>query len=99
MNSQKLEGKNIIRVALVTVLLLLVPFIAMQFTGEVNWDETDFIVMGTLLFSTGLILELVMKKFNNSTTQIIAGLIVVAVFLLIWAELAVGVFGTPWAGS
>jgi hypothetical protein len=26
-------------------------------------------------------------------------LIVLATLLLIWAELGVGVFGTPWAGS
>ncbi|MDQ2695792.1 MAG: hypothetical protein M3Z21_10530, partial [Pseudomonadota bacterium] len=29
--------------------LLLLPLAAMQFTNEVNWDETDFIVFGAML--------------------------------------------------
>ena len=31
------------------VLLLLLPLVALQFTDEVNWDETDFIVFGIIL--------------------------------------------------
>jgi hypothetical protein len=34
-----------------------------------------------------------MKKKN------IIIIIILAVFLLIWAELGVGIFGSPWAGS
>jgi len=30
---------------------------------------------------------------------LIVGLVILAVLVLIWAELAVGVFGTPFAGS
>jgi hypothetical protein len=33
------------------VLLLLLPLVAMQFTDEVAWDETDFLVFGAMLFS------------------------------------------------
>lgn len=42
--------------AIVTVLLLLIPLLAMQFTSEVNCDETDFIIMSILIFATGLLL-------------------------------------------
>ncbi|MDB5696794.1 MAG: hypothetical protein JWN21_2337, partial [Sphingomonas bacterium] len=31
--------------------LLLIPAIAMQFTAEVNWTASDFVVMGVLLAS------------------------------------------------
>jgi len=31
--------------------------------------------------------------------RIIIGIVIAAVLLLIWIELAVGIFGTPWAGS
>lgn len=34
-----------------------------------------------------------------SKKGVIIMLIVVAILLLIWIELAVGLFGTPWAGS
>ena len=41
----------------IPVILLSIPFIAMQYTREVNWDETDFIVMGAMMLFVGLALE------------------------------------------
>ena len=35
----------------IAALILLLPLVAMQFTDEVAWDETDFAVMGAMLFS------------------------------------------------
>ncbi|MEX0917908.1 MAG: hypothetical protein WDZ93_02030 [Candidatus Paceibacterota bacterium] len=94
-----MQNIHIIRPLLGTILILLIPLVAMQFTSEVAWDETDFIVMGILLFGTGLLLEFASSKFSSSPYRIIAILGIIAVFLLTWAELAVGVFGTPFAGS
>jgi hypothetical protein len=37
------QNKNIIRIALATAFILLIPLLAMQFTDEVNWDLADFI--------------------------------------------------------
>ena len=96
---QHLQNKNIIRIALVTVFILLIPLIAMQFTDEVVWSLADFVVMGALLFSTGLAYEFLVRKTRNTTYRVAVGVAVVVVFLLVWAELAVGIFGTPFAGS
>lgn len=80
-------------------LLLLIPLIAMQFTAEVNWTTFDFVVAGVLLLSTGLIIELVMRKVKTRNYRLgLLAIILIALFL-IWAELAVGIFGTPFAGS
>jgi len=80
-------------------LLLLLPLIAMQFTDEVNWSSFDFVLMGVLLLGTGLACELALRKAKNRTYRVVfIGAILFAVFL-IWAELAVGIFGTPFAGS
>ncbi len=79
--------------------LLLVPLMAMQFTTEVDWGPFDFLIMGILLYGTGLTCELVMRKVKNTTHRIILCFIILAILFLIWAELAVGVFGTPFAGS
>ena len=85
--------KNILSVAVVTGLILLIPLIAMQFTTEVNWTAFDFAVMGTLLFVTGLLLDLALRKAGQYRAAAILGIVVL--FLYIWAELAVGVF-TNW---
>lgn len=83
----------------IAAILLLIPFIAMQFTNEVNWDIYDFAIMGFLLFGTGLICELVLRKVKSMKNRILICGAVLFVFFLIWAELAVGIFGTPFAGS
>ncbi len=79
--------------------LLLIPLVAMQFTNEVDWDVRDFIIMGVLLLGTGLLLELVLRKVKSLKNKILIGGAILLGFFLIWAELAVGIFGTPFAGS
>ena len=94
-----MQNKNIIRIALGTGLLLLIPFLAMQFTDEVDWKIGDFIVMGILLLSSGLAYELIAKKMSTTAYRVAVGIAIGIVFLLLWAELAVGIFGSPFAGS
>ena len=86
-------------ILLIVGALLLIPIIAMQFSSEVVWTASDFIIMGILLLVTGLGIDLVLRKVSSSKNRLIMGGIILAVFFMIWAELAVGVFGTPFAGS
>jgi peptidoglycan/LPS O-acetylase OafA/YrhL len=86
-------------ILLIVGALLLIPFIAMQFSSEVVWTASDFIIMGILLLVTGLGIDLVLRKVSSSKNRLIMGGIILAVFFMIWAELAVGVFGVPFAGS
>lgn len=81
------------------VSLLPIPFIAMQFTKEVNWSASDFIIMGVLLLLVGSGIEVVRRKNKKSTRRLIYIAMIVISFLLIWLELAVGIFGTPFAGK
>lgn len=78
-------------IALVTVLILLIPLLAMQFTNEVNWGIVDFMVMGLLLFSMASSFVLVARKIPPKRRTIIGFLFLLA-FLYLWAELAVGIF-------
>jgi hypothetical protein len=48
-NELVLRNSIFIWIALATVAVLLIPFFAMQFTNEVSWTQTDFVVMGFLL--------------------------------------------------
>ena len=79
--------------------MLIIPLIAMQLTDEVEWSLFDFIIMGTLLLITGLMGEIIFKKVKKYKHRVILYVVVAITFLLIWAELAVGIFGTPFAGS
>jgi len=79
--------------------MLSIPLIAMQFTPEVKWNLTDFMVAGALLCSTGLAIELVIRNLKTGTSRTIVLIIILLTLFLIWAELAVGIFGTPFAGS
>ena len=78
-------------VANVTVVVLLIPLVAMQFTNEVNWDIGDFVVMGFLLSSVGSIFILISRRMHRKHRVVIGALLAI-VFLYIWAELAVGIF-------
>ena len=80
-------------------LLLMIPLIAMQFTDEVHWTGSDFLVAGTLLLGTGLLTEGILRTFKKQTQRFAWLAALGLVLLLVWAELAVGVFGTPLAGS
>jgi len=71
----------------------------MQFTTEVNWSITDFAIFGILIFATGIGCELVLRKIKNVRNRILICAAIFMAFLLIWVELAVGIFCTPIAGS
>lgn len=88
-------NKNIIRIALATIAILLIPFAAMQFTDEVAWGLEDFVAVGILLFGIGLSYELLSRKARSTKQRAIIGATLLAVLLYLWAELAVGIF-TNW---
>ncbi|MBA4146235.1 MAG: hypothetical protein DI538_01305 [Azospira oryzae] len=93
------QNKRLAGIVLAVVVLLFIPLVAMQFTHEVNWSIFDFAVAGVLLLGTGLLCELVLRKVSIRKNQILLCMIILAVLLLVWAELAVGIFGSPIAGS
>jgi len=94
-----MKNKRFIGILCIVAFLLLIPFTAMQFTNEVNWTLFDFIVAGGLLLSSGFICEWVLRKVHNTNHRIVFCSIVLLLLLLTWVELAVGIFGTPLAGS
>lgn len=92
-------NKNQKTILLIVSLLLVVTLAAMQFTNEVNWSLFDFLVAGILLSGTAFLCEFVWRKVGKPKHRILLCLAVLMALVLIWAELAVGVFDTPFAGS
>lgn len=79
--------------------ILLVPLVGMQFTSEVDWTIVDFFIMGVLLLGLAILTEIVLRSTQHRTKRIYLIGFAVILFLLIWAELAVGLFGTPFSGN
>ncbi len=94
-----MKNQRLILILASAAMLLLIPLIAMQFTREVHWNLTDFIIAGVLLFGVGVSCELVLRKVKSRKFRVVICGTILIVLLLIWAELAVGIFGTPFAGS
>jgi hypothetical protein len=75
------------------VALILTPLVAMQFTNEVNWDETDFIFAAVIFGIVGGLIELAVRKSANWYFRFGAMFAVLAGFMVIWSNLAVGMIG------
>ena len=96
MNIQKIR---LVCIFVVVALLLLIPWIAMKFTNEVKWNWFDFLVAGTLLLGTGLICELVLRTVKKIQYRLAICAVILFLLFIVWAELAVGLIGTRFAGS
>ncbi len=79
--------------AVATILLLLVPLVAMQFSEEWNWGLFDFIFAFVVLFGAGLTYELVARKADTIAYKAGVAVAVAAALLLVWINAAVGIIG------
>jgi hypothetical protein len=86
--------RRMLYAVLATALILMIPFVAMLFTNEVNWSLFDFILMGILLFGSGLTYVLISGISDNTAYRIATGVAVAAGLILVWLNLAVGIIGS-----
>jgi hypothetical protein len=93
------NNKRLAGILLAIVFILSVPAVAMRFTGEVRWTLFDFAIAGGLLLCAGLTYEFFARRVCSRAHRIAAGVVIAVVLLVVWLELAVGIFGTPWSGS
>lgn len=93
-----LKQTNILIFA-IPALLLAVAFFCNLFVEGFDWSLPDFMIAGFLLFGTAFVINLVVNSKKTFLFKLIICGIVLLVLMLIWAELAVGIFGSPFAGS
>ena len=91
-------SRRLLFLSLAVIAILTIPLIVMQFNKDVRWTGLDFWVAGFLLSATVLGIDLILRKIPNKNARVFSLLLVVIALLLIWAELAVGIFGSPIAG-
>ena len=64
----------------------------MQISNEVHWNLGDFLVMGILLLIFGFGSVFIAQKVKNKVNKMALLLVLGAIFIYIWIELAVGLF-------
>ncbi|MEZ4797517.1 MAG: hypothetical protein R2785_10155 [Flavobacteriaceae bacterium] len=97
--SMIMNGKRMLTIIGIVLLILLIPLIGMQISDGVNWSLSDFIIAGVLLLTTGLSSELVIQNVKKKEIRNTLIIVLIMALLLIWIELAVGIFGSPLSGS
>jgi hypothetical protein len=80
---------------LTALALLTLPAVAMQFTSEVRWKATDFLVAAVAFSVVGGLLELGARASANLAYRLAVTAAVATGFLTLWITLAVGIIGEP----
>ncbi|MDP2301674.1 MAG: hypothetical protein Q8N03_04525 [Ignavibacteria bacterium] len=75
-------------------LILLIPFIAMQQTNEVNWTLSDFVVAGFLLTGTGIAFDIISRKSSKISYRFASAIAICTALFMVWSNLAVGIIGS-----
>jgi hypothetical protein len=82
------------RPAGITAFVLLIPILGNMFVSGWNWNVGSFIFAGILVFSTGLTYELVVRRVDNLAYRFATAIGLLAGFLLVWVNAAVGIIGS-----
>lgn len=72
--------------------LLLIPFIGSLLSEEFQWSIGDYIIAGLMLNTLGILLFISKIYVPNNYVRYCFVAITILLFLLLWAELAVGIF-------
>jgi len=77
---------------------LLIPLVGSQFTTEIQWDMYDYLAAALLLGAGAWSIEGILQSQKSKHLKKIGVVILLLLFLILWAEMAVGLFGSPLAG-
>jgi hypothetical protein len=80
-------------------IILTIPLIGNIISKEFDWSASDFGIAAVLLFGTAFLIDLIQRIVKNKTYKILICIGLFLMLMLTWAELAVGIFGTPFAGN
>tara|TARA_Y100000817_G_scaffold103844_1_gene81398 strand:- start:1466 stop:1747 length:282 start_codon:yes stop_codon:yes gene_type:complete len=76
-------------------IILLLNFISDEF----DWNIFDFIVLIIMMIFTAALFEIATRTAKTKKNKKILFILITIIFLLIWAELGVGIFDSPFAGD
>ena len=83
----------------VSLCLLTIPLFANVLVTGFDWTFYDFIVIDGLIYSITFTLLIVLRIIQNTPYRFVIIIAILLVFILIYIDLAVGVFDLPWSGT
>lgn len=90
---------NFIRWAVLIAIVLMIPFMAMQFTTEIQWDWPDFMIFGIILSIIAISYEVIVQKSKVTVYRVAFGVGMLGAILLFWVNAAVGIIGNEGQGA
>ena len=63
-----------------------------------NWSFADYLIAAILVIGFGTVLTYFFRRVRHTYRYVVVG-VVLLLFVLLWAEMAVGIFGSPIAGE
>ena len=82
-----------------STVILTIPILGKLYTDDFQWALPDFIIGAILLYGTSFMIDVILRKVQKKSHRIALSGLILLVLLCIWAELAVGLIGTPFAGN
>jgi dipeptide/tripeptide permease len=82
-----------------STVILTIPILGKLYTDDFQWALPDFIIGAILLYGTSFMIDVILRKVQKKSHKIALNGLILLVLLCIWAELAVGLIGTPFAGN
>ena len=74
------------------LMLLIFPLIGTILSDQVDWGILDFLIMGVFLLFVGIAIAVVSQKIKTPRKRVFYIVVIMLIFFLLWAELAVGIF-------
>ena len=87
------------RILVASSSLLIIPLFFTVISDEFNWSFFDFIIMGFMMIFVVILFELVSRVIKSGKRKKLLYGLIILLFLLLWAELGVGIFNSPIAGD
>jgi hypothetical protein len=87
------------KLLIISTIILSIPVLGKLYTDDFQWALPDFFIAAILLYGTGIMIDFILRKVQKKSHRIALSGFILLVLLFIWAELAVGLIGTPFAGN
>jgi len=76
---------------LIAAVMFAAPWLAMQFTTEVNWTAGDFFIFAAMLATASVAFEFTIQASSSRRVRTTVGIFLSIAFFMLWLDLAVGI--------